>query len=204
VLGQIVEKVSGQRLEAFFAARIFGPLGMRDTSFAVPDEKRNRVVTVQERKDGKLVETPLPAELPAKPRGDAGLYSTATDYGSFLRALLDRRLVTPTSLHALTTNQLGKLVVQLQPTADPESSRPYPLGAGLDGWSLAFQIASAPTPESHGRSAGSYSWAGIFNTFFWVDPHKKIATVLLMQVSPFYDERCIAVLKGFEERVYSQ
>ena len=83
-------------------------------------------------------------------------------------------------------------------------SRPYPLGAGLDVWSLAFQIASAPTPESHGRSAGSYSWAGIFNTFFWVDPHKKIATVLLMQVSPFYDERCIAVLKGFEERVYSQ
>src|SRR5712664_99030 len=159
VLGQIVAKVSGQPLDAFFASRIFEPLGMRDTSFAVPGEKRNRVVTVQHRKDGRLVETPLPAELRGRARGDGGLYSTAADYGAFLRALLDGQLVSPTSLRALTTNQLGNMVVQLQPTADPETSRPYPLGAGSDGWSLGFQIASAPRPGARRRSTGSYSWA---------------------------------------------
>ena len=204
VLGHIVEKVSGHPLDEFFASRIFGPLGMRDTGFSVPVEKRERVVTAQQRMEGKLVEKPLPAELRGKPRGDGGLYSTAADYGAFLRALLDGRLVSPTSLRTLTTNQLGKLVVQLQPTTDPETARPFPLGAGSDGWSLGFRIASAPPPGAHRRSAGSYGWAGFFNTFFWVNPRKKIAAVLLMRVLPFYDERCIAVLQGFEERVYSQ
>ena len=204
ILGQIIAKISGQPLDAFFASRIFGPLGMRDTSFAVPGEKRSRVVTVQQRKAGRLVEAPLPAELRGDPRGDGGLYSTAADYGAFLRALLDGHLLSPTSLRALTTNQLGALVVQLQPTADPETARPFPLGAGSDGWSLGFQIASTPPPGAHRRSAGSYGWAGFFNTFFWVDPQKKIAAVLLMRVLPFYDERCIAVLQGFEERVYAE
>src|SRR5213078_1345737 len=131
VLGHVVEKVSGQPLDQFFTARVFGPLGMRDTGFSVPSEKRDRVVTVQQRKDGKLDERPLRAELTGKPRGDGGLYSTAADYGSFLLALLHARLVSTGSMRALTTNQLGKLLVQLQPTTDPETARPYPLGGGV-------------------------------------------------------------------------
>ena len=119
-----------------------------------------------------------------------------------LQAIGSRNTLKPDSFRALTTNQLGNLVVQLQPTARAEFSRPYPLGAGSDGWSLGFQIASADDPRR--RSAGSYSWAGIFNTHFWVDPRKKLAAVLLMQTLPFYDDRCIALLRGFEERVYAQ
>jgi CubicO group peptidase (beta-lactamase class C family) len=201
VLGEVIEHVSGMPLEAFFASRLFGPLGMVDTSFRVPAEKRDRVATVHQRKDGKLVERPLPAEIAGTPRGDSELYSTAADYASFMRALLDEKLVSAKSMHALTTNQIGKLRVQMQPTANAGWSRPFPLGAGSDGWSLGFQIASAGGP--HRRSAGSYSWAGIFNTFFWVDPHRKVASVLLTQVLPFYDERVIALLQGFEERVYA-
>lgn len=204
VLGLLIEKISGKQLDEVFASRIFGPLGMRDTGFSMPPEKRDRVVTAQQRKNGKLIEKPLPAELRGKPRGDGGLYSTAADYGSFLRALRDKRLVSAVSLRALTTNQLGNLLVQLQPTAEPEAARPFPLGAGMDGWSLGFQVASSPPAGAHRRSAGSYSWAGFFNTFFWVDPDKKVAAVLLMQMLPFYDERAIAVLQGFEERVYAQ
>jgi methyl acetate hydrolase len=204
VLGLVVEKITGKPLDEFFASRIFGPLGMRQTGFSVPAEKRDRVVTVQQRKDGKLIEKPLRAELSGKARGDGGLYSTAADYGSFLRALLDKRLLSAGSLHALTTNQLGNLLVQSQPTAEPELARPFPLGAGIDGWSLGFQIASSSPAGAHRRSTGSYSWAGFFNTFFWVDPEKKVAAVLLMQMLPFYDERATAVLQGFEERVYAQ
>jgi CubicO group peptidase (beta-lactamase class C family) len=204
VLGLVIEQITGKPLDEVFASRIFGPLGMRDTGFSVPPEKRDRVVIVQQRKDGKLIEKPLPAELRGKPRGDGGLYSTAADYGSFLRALLDKRLLSAASLRALTTNQLGDLRVQLQPTAEPEAARQFPLGAGTDGWSLGFQIASSPPAGTHRRGAGSYSWAGFFNTFFWVDPEKKVAAVLLMRILPFYDERAIAVLQGFEERVYSQ
>src|SRR5205823_4132984 len=89
VLGQIIEKVSGRPLDEFFSSRIFGPLGMHDTGFSVPDQKRKRVVTVQQRKEGRLVEKPLPAELRGPARGDGGLYSTAADYSAFLRALLD-------------------------------------------------------------------------------------------------------------------
>jgi CubicO group peptidase (beta-lactamase class C family) len=116
--------------------------------------------------------------------------------------MLNGQMVSAASMRALTTNQLGKLLVQVQPTADADWSRPYPLGAGADGWSVGFQIAA--TTAAHHRSAGSYSWAGIFNTFFWVDPQRKLAAVLLMQMLPFYDERAISVLQGFEERVYAQ
>jgi CubicO group peptidase (beta-lactamase class C family) len=208
VLGDIVAKVSGQPIDSFLRARIFEPLGMRETGFDVPPEKHARVVTVSQRTNGVLAEQPNPATLAVAVRGDGGLYSTARDYSAFLRMLLNggriegRRLISAQSMEALTHNQIGNLVVEQQPVFDKERSRPYPLGAGSDKWSLAFQIAAPRSPAGNRRSPGSYSWAGINNTFFWVDPVKQIGVIVLMQVLPFYDERAMAVLGGVEEIVY--
>jgi methyl acetate hydrolase len=172
----------------------------------VPPAKHARVVTVHQRTNGKLVEQPNASSLAVMVRGDGGLYSTARDYSAFLQMLLNggraggRRLLSESSMRELTRNQIGDLVVEQQPVADTTRSRPYPLGAGHDKWSLGFQLA-ASSSRAHQRSPGSYSWAGINNTYFWVDPARQIGVIVLMQVLPFYDERAIALLQGVEERV---
>lgn len=206
VLGDVVATISQRSIDEVLRARIFEPLGMNETGYDVPPAKHARVVTVHQRTDGKLVEQPNPASLAVMVRGDGGLYSTARDYSAFLQMLLNggraggRRLLSENSMRELTRNQIGSLVVEQQPVADTTRSRPYPLGAGQDKWSLGFQLA-APSSRAHQRSAGSYSWAGINNTYFWVDPARQIGVIVLMQVLPFYDERAIALLQGVEERV---
>ncbi len=207
VLGDVVAKVTGQRIDRFLKTRIFEPLGMRDTAFDVPVENHRRVVTLHQRVSGKLVEQPNAESLAVGVRGDGGLYSTALDYSAFLRMLLNggrsggTRLLSEPSMHELTRNQIGSLVVEQQPVADEARSKPYPLGAGADKWSLGFQLAAPRAAAAHKRSPGSYSWAGINNTHFWVDPGRQVGVIVLMQVLPFYDPRAIAVLEGFEELV---
>jgi CubicO group peptidase (beta-lactamase class C family) len=206
VLGEVVEKLSGQSLDAYFQKKIFEPLRMVDTSFVVAPDKHNRVVTTHARVNGKLVEQPNPATVQSPVRGDGGLNATARDYGLFLQMLLNDgrlphgRLLGERSVKLMGQNQIGTVVVEEQPAAIPERTRPFPLGAGLDKFGLGFQIASRTEPGM--RSAGSYNWAGIFNTHFWVDPNRRVGVVLLMQVLPFYDESCIELLRGFEQRMY--
>jgi CubicO group peptidase (beta-lactamase class C family) len=99
---------------------------------------------------------------------------------------------------------MGSIFVQLQPDADKQRTKPFPLGAGKDKFGLGFQLA-ADDPATKGfRSPGSMSWAGIFNTEFWVDPVKKIGGVHMMQLLPFYDDGAIRALRGFEETVYRE
>ena len=206
VLGDVVAKISGQPIDVFLKARILDPLGLRDTSYDVPAAKVDRLATSHQRTGGKLTEQPNPSTPPVTVRGDGGLYSTARDYGVFLQMLLNEgrlgntKILTPRSVRLMTQNQIGKVVVQRQPDADTARTRPFPIGAGFDKFGLGFQIAVQTGPNL--RSAGSYSWAGINNTHFWVDPNKQIGVVLLMQVLPFYDENAIGVLRGFEQAVY--
>jgi CubicO group peptidase (beta-lactamase class C family) len=208
VLGNIVEQVTSQPIDAFLHSRIHEPLGMRDTSYDVPAAKQARLVTVHQKTDGRFVEQPNPARFPASVRGDGGLVSTAGDYALFLRMLLGggaldgRRLVSERTVREMTTNTLGRLRVEQQPTADPARSKVFPLGAGRDTWGLGFQLAARPQTRD-ARSEGSYSWAGIYNTHFWVDPGRQIGVIVLMQVLPFYDDGAIAVLTGFERLVNS-
>ena len=208
VLGQVVEKISGQPLDVFFRARIFEPLKMADTSYVVSSETLSRVVTVHRRIDGKLVEQPNTPTQQAPVRGDGGLYSTANDYGTFLQMLLNggslhtAKLLTEKSVRMMGENQIGTVVIEEQPAADPERTRPFPLGAGRDKFGLGFQIAARDERYTKLRSPGSLSWAGINNTHFWIDPTRHIAVVVLMQVLPFYDDACIRTLRGFEELVY--
>jgi methyl acetate hydrolase len=205
VLGRVVEQLFGDPLDVVFRNRIFEPLGMVDTFYRVPAAKRDRLVTRHQRKDGALTETPnAPGEAPPV-RGDGGLLSDAHDYGAFLRMLLNggrgptTRLVAARTVESMTRNQIGTLTVRQMPATMPAIALSFPAGAGRDTFGFGFQIAAGGTSP---RSRGSISWAGVYNTFFWIDPERRLGAVLLMQVLPFFDEPCRRVLEGFEERLY--
>lgn len=110
------------------------------------------------------------------------------------------RLLSEAAVDRMGTNMIGDVRVSLQPAASPVT-RPFPLGAERDTFGLGFQVTEAPR-EPDMRSPGSMSWAGIFNTEFWIDPREDIAAVLLMQYLPFYDDAAITALQGFEQRIY--
>jgi len=211
VLGLIVEKITGATLEAWYQERIFKPLGMVDTSYAVSADKQSRVSMTYSRAAGTLTEQPrgsIPSTPTAPFRGDGGLYSTVRDYGLFMRMLLNggqlgtTRLLSEKSVQMMGENQIGSIFVEQQPAADPLRTRPFPLGAGHDKFGLGFQIASKNESYAKFRSPGSMSWAGIFNTEFWIDPVRHIGGVQMMQFLPFYDDGAIRTLRDFEELVY--
>jgi CubicO group peptidase (beta-lactamase class C family) len=208
VLGMVIENISGLTIDKYLEARILGPLGMKDTTYAVPSSKTARVVSRNQRTDGKIVEIPNPDPIPPTIRGDGGLYSTAADYGRFVQMILNQgqlggvRILKEQTVREMSRNQTGNVKVRLQPTAEPLRSKPYPLGAGEDVWGLGFQIAAPAKPASNMRRPGSMNWAGINNTFYWIDPEKQIGVVVLMQILPFYDDAAIKILQGVEERVY--
>jgi CubicO group peptidase (beta-lactamase class C family) len=132
------------------------------------------------------------------------------DYAKFVRMLLNdgtlggAKILSPASVKLMGQNAMGSIFVELQPDANKQRTKPFPLGAGKDKFGLGFQIA-ADDPATKGyRSPGSMSWAGIFNTEFWVDPVKKIGAVHMMQLLPFYDDGAIRALRGFEQTVYKE
>ena len=159
MLGNVVEVISGQKIDAFLESRILQPLGMHDTSYLVPTAKYPRVVAVNARgTDGKFVERPMPATLPAHVQGDGGLYGTASDYGLFLRMLLnrgklgDKRILSEKSAKTMLESHTGNVVVQPQESANLSLSRNFPVGAGKDRWGLGFQLAAEKLPNR--RSSG--------------------------------------------------
>jgi methyl acetate hydrolase len=211
VLGLIVEKITGAPLEAWYQQRIFKPLGMLDTSYAVTADKQSRVPTQHSRVNGLLKEQPrmpIPSTPTAPFRGDGGLYSTVRDYGRFVQMMLNgghlgpAKILSESSVKTMGENNIGSIFVELQPDADKLRTKPFPLGAGHDKFGLGFQIASNDPRYSKFRSPGSMSWAGIYNTEFWIDPVKHIGGVQMMQVLPFYDDGAIRTLRDFEELVY--
>ncbi len=211
VLGMIVEKISGESLEAYFQQHIFVPLGMVDTSYAVPLAKQSLVATEHTRIDGVLQQQPqepIPATPTAPFRGDCCLYSTAQDYGKFMQMLLNggqlgaAKILSENSVKMMGENNIGPIFVELQQAADQSLSKPFPLGSGHDKFGLGFQIASGDPKYAKFRSSSSMSWAGIYNTEFWIDPKQHIGVVMMMQVLPFYDDGAIRTLRDFEELVY--
>ena len=207
VLGHVVEAISGQKIDAFLESKILSPLGMHDTSYLVPTTKYARVVAINRRgNDGKFTELPVPGTIPATVQGDGGLYGTASDYGLFLRMLLNRgtlngkRILSEKSVRRMLVIQTGNVLVKPQQSADQALSRNFPFGAGKDRWGLGFQLAADRRPNR--RSPGSGTWAGIFNTHFFIDPSKEIGVVVMMQTLPFYDEPSMKVYGDVEEAVY--
>jgi CubicO group peptidase (beta-lactamase class C family) len=208
VLGWVVEKVSGDKLDVYLQKNIFEPLKMVDTAHAVPDSKVSRVVTIHGRKDGKLSESPNDPKQAFPVRGDGGLYSTVRDYSQFVRMLLNggtldgAKILSAKAVQMMSAMPAGGPVMQTQPDANPVRTRPFPVGAGKDKFGLGFQVTAADPKYAKFRSPGSLSWGGIYNTHFWIDPKRQIAGIVMMQVLPFYDEASLGVLRGVEEVVY--
>ena len=208
-LGRLVEKVSGQSLEDYFRAHIFDPLGMPDTFYYVPQEKQGRLVIVNRRQaDGSVArEATQPPTAGFTPIGGGGLSSTAADYIRFTRMLLNggeldgARVLSADSVAAMGRNHIGALGVPALKTAMPDRSDDFSFIAdGRDKWGLGFLITADAVPGK--RSAGSLSWGGINNTYFWVDHARGVAGVILMQFLPFADRRALALYDAFERGVY--
>ena len=206
VLGQIIAPVTGLTLEDFFARRIFEPLGMGDTGFAIPADP-TRLVARHVRQAARWVEIENETSVDGVPTGGTGLYSTAPDYLRLLRLFLNggaldgRRVLAADSIAAMTHNQIGDLKAERQKRALAERSNDFIFmdGSQRFGFGLLIETRDRPT----GRRAGTFSWGGIFNTYFWADPRSDLAAVLLMQTAPFADPESIAFLESFERSVYS-
>jgi len=208
-LGRLVEKVSGQSLEDYFRQHIFMPLGMADTFYFVPKDKEARLVTVNRRvaDDSIVRESVQPPTSGFTPVGGGGLSSTAYDYLRFTRALLNggeldgARILSAGSVALMGQNQIGALGVPAQKTALPDRSDDFSFIAdGRDKWGLGFLITADAVPGK--RSAGSLSWGGIYNTYYWLDPTRGITGVILMQFLPFADRKALALYDAFERGVY--
>jgi CubicO group peptidase (beta-lactamase class C family) len=211
VVGKLVEKVSGQNLEAYFRQNIFAPLGMDDTSYNVPEAKGPRLVAQQqragERMDGAIeLQKSQPGLTIASPIGGGGLASTADDYGRFVRMLLNggaldgARVLKAETVALMGQNHIGAVSVPALKSALPRSADFTFIADGRDKWGLGFLIT---TDQVQGkRSPGSLSWGGINNTFFWIDPARGIAGVIMMQYLPFADAKALAVYDIFERGAY--
>jgi methyl acetate hydrolase len=209
--GRMVEAVSGLTLEAWFQQEILQPLGMNDTSFIFPPEKFQRLVGEYQRDDsGMLQEKPL--KLPNPPKsfnGGGGLYSTPEDYIRFTQMFLrrgkgtgDTRILRAETVDLMTVNHVGNLSAGKLKSVLPQVSSDMDVHPGhTDGFGYGFLINSVA--YDGGRSAGSLAWAGINNTFFWIDPHRRRSAVIMMQFQPFCDKQAIAVLQDFERASYA-
>jgi methyl acetate hydrolase len=208
-VGRLVEKVSGKTLEDYFREHIFVPLGMTDTSYFVAKDKAARLVTVNRRlADGSLVKDSIqPPTSDFTPIGGGGLTSTASDFLRFTRALLNggeldgSRILSAATVALMEQNHIGTLGVPAQKTAIPGRSDDFSFIAdGRDKWSLAFLITTDAVPGK--RSAGSLSWGGINNTYYWLDPARGITGTIMMQFLPFADRKALALYDSFERGVY--
>ena len=209
--GRLVETVSGMNLEQYFQRNILGPLGMSDTTFIFPAEKFDRLVSQSRRQnDGSLQE--VPRAIPPKPaafNGGGGLSSTAPDYIRFMqmivrygRAGVRDEILTAKSVEMMSVNQIGDLGAGRLKSFQPNTSSDVNLHPeAIDKWGLGFLINTVAYPG--GRSAGSLAWAGVYNTFYWIDPSRGICGVIMMQFLPFVDKEAVGLLSDFERSVYA-
>lgn len=208
--GQAIEAVSGARLEAYFRDHLFTPLGMTDTAFRIGESQRARLVRMHSRgADGSL--TPIAFEIGQDPEfhaGGGGLYGTAGDYIKFVQMMLNRgragglEVLKPETVALMGENHIGELTMTRMTSAIATATNDVDLYSGMEKkWGLSFMINTAETPE--GRSPGSLAWAGLANTYYWIDPARDVAGVILMQVLPFADRTCLEVFAGFERGVYA-
>ncbi len=209
-VGKAVEASSGKRLDAYLRDHLFAPLGMSDTGFRLGDAQRKRLVGMHARgADGSL--TPIPFEVEQEPEfhmGGGGLYGTAGDYIKFTQMILNKgrgngnQVLKPETVATMGENHIGELNMTKMVSHVPGATNDVDLYPDMvKKWGLSFLINTARTPE--GRSPGSLAWAGLANTYYWIDPSRDVAGVILMQLLPFADPTCLDAFAGFERGVYS-
>ena len=206
--GKLVEKISGMTLEQYFQKNILQPLGMKDTSFLVAPEKFDRLVSSYRRQpDGKLKEDPRtqPA-APAEFNGGGGLFSTAADYIRFTQMILRKgraegkdQILSPKTVELMAVNQIGAVPIEPLKSTDPALTADLDVGPG-NKYSYGFLVNSLP---ELGRPAGTLMWAGVENSFYWIDPKRSICAVIMMQFFPFLDPQGAGMLTDFAKAVYA-
>ncbi len=186
ILGALLERVSGQPLDAFLESRVLGPLGMKHTAFYLPEATKDRLAVVYSATGrGPLLRAPDPGGMEGQgayvtgPRrsfsGGAGLLSTAGDYARFLQMLLDdgvlegRRVLSRKSVRLMTVNHVGDLY-----------------GRG-EGFGLGFALREDPADRGTPGSVGEFGWGGAYHTTYWVDPAERLVVVYLTQLIPAMD-----------------
>lgn len=208
-LGRVVEKISGQSLDAYLDANVLGPLGMHNTTFLMTPEQRANSVPVHFRsEDGGWESSSVDwSQEPDWWAGGHGLYSTPRDYLAFQRMLLgggtlgDATILRQSTVDEAFTNQIGNLDFPAEiKTVDPVFSCDTNLGPGLK-WGLGLLLNTAQEPGM--RASGSGAWAGILNTHFWVDPSSGVTGAIYTQFLPFAEPRAMLLYANFERALYA-
>jgi CubicO group peptidase (beta-lactamase class C family) len=209
--GRAVEAVTDQSLEIYFRENIFAPLGMTESGFLIGSAQKARLaMTYHRQADGSLKPAPNEIHISQRPEffmGGGGLFSTPRNYLAFLQMLLNggsfngARVLKPETVALMGQNAIGNLNVVTLKTVLPDVSYDANFFPGMvQKWGLTFDINTEPGPN--GRSAGSLCWAGVFNTFFWIDSNKKVTGTYLTQVLPFADPTSLKLYGEFERGVY--
>lgn len=207
--GKMVEAVTGRTLGAVMQDNLLGPLGMSSTAFRISDTMRQRLAGVHLR-DGEGRLAPFPFEIPQEPEfemGGGGLYGTMGDYLKFVRMVLNggqlggERVLKPETVASLGMNHMGSnRVYNLKAAIGLTNDAEFFPGVAKS-WSLAFQINH--DPAFTGRPAGGLMWAGLANSYYWIDPASGVGGVFMTQIFPFADNEALPLYYGFETAVYN-
>lgn len=185
ILGALIGVVSGEPLDVFLKKHLFDPLGMNDTYFYLPENKRDRLTVVYSATDNGLKRTPDPGGMVGQgtyvdgPRksfsGGAGLLSTAMDYAKFLQMMLnkgeynEKRILSPKTVKLMTVNHLGAVKF------------PWQEGTGFGlGFSIVLDLGARGVPGS----VGEFGWGGAYHSTYWVDPVEDLVVVYFTQLIP--------------------
>ena len=209
--GVMIERVSGQRLGDHLDEHVLGPLRMTETSYVPTEAMLDRAATVHARlPDGSLMPYPIPAPTADTHQGGgAGLYGTVGDYARFVRMILGdgeldgERILAAATVQQMTVNQMGDLRVAPMASAMPHLTNDAEFFPGAPkSWGLSFQINEAPAAT--GRPAGTLMWAGLANSYYWIDRVTGIGGVYLSQILPFVDPASLDLFFEFETAVYAE
>ncbi len=209
-LGQVVQALSGQDLGAYCEQHIFTPLGMTDTTFTPSEQQSARMMALHARaSDGGLALSPLELSIdPGFFSGGAGAYSTAGDYLRFLRALLrggeldGERILAPETTELMFSDHLnGAPLPEIMRSALPELTNDVPALPVPQGWGLGLNLLLQDIPGM--RRAGTGSWAGLFNCYYWIDRATGVTAAILTQVLPFFDARIVQTMLELNGAVFS-
>ncbi|MCP3397969.1 serine hydrolase [Bradyrhizobium sp. CCGB20] len=210
--GQVVESIRGKRLGEVMRERIFAPLGMEDIGFSLTPSMRSRLATIHQREaDGSL--TPLPdMQLPPEPEvhmGGHGLYGSIGEYMKFIRMWLndgagsEGRVLKKETVEAAVRNGLqAHQTVTMLPGIIPSLSNDAEFFPGLKkSWCLTFMVNDEDAPT--GRPAGAIGWAGLANTFYWIDRKNGFGGYWATQILPFGDPTSFGGYMDFETAAYA-